>query len=193
MRREKNDGFIDRWKRRHAIGMKQLSGESNSVSDSDTRPWLDLTLPELLSQYKPEDVFNADETGLFYKLRPDRTLTFKGEKCVGGKKQKDRLTVLVGASMTGIKLPLLVIGKSKHPRCFAGTRYLPLDYLANSKAWMTSDIFEGWLKKWSKKLKGERRSVLLVVDNCPAHPRGLDIEHIAIKFLPPNTTAKLQP
>ena len=39
------------------IGMKQISGESNSVPDSDTHPWLDLTLPELLFQYKPEDVF----------------------------------------------------------------------------------------------------------------------------------------
>ena len=57
---------------------------------------------------------NADETGLFYKLRPDRTLAFKGEKCSGGKKAKDRLTVLVGASMSGVKLPLLVIGSLNH-------------------------------------------------------------------------------
>ena len=83
--------FIVRWKKRHAIGAKQICGESNSVSDYDVRTWLDATLPELLSQYKPADVYNADETGLFYKLRPDRTLAFKGEKCSDGKKAKDRL------------------------------------------------------------------------------------------------------
>ena len=44
---------------------------------------------------------NVDETGLFYKLKPDKSLSFKTEKCVGGKKAKDRLTVLVGASMAG--------------------------------------------------------------------------------------------
>ena len=102
--------------------MKQVSGEEKSVLDEDIRPWLDITLPELLSLYSPECIYNVDETGLFYKLRPDKTLTFKGDKCSGVKKQKDRLTVLVGASMSGDKLPLLIIGKSKSPRCFSGSK-----------------------------------------------------------------------
>ena len=38
-------GFIDRWKKRHAIGAKQNCGESNSVSENDVRPRLDVTLP----------------------------------------------------------------------------------------------------------------------------------------------------
>ena len=50
-------GFIDRWKKRHAIGAKQICGESNSVSENDVRPWLDVTLPEPLSRYKPADVY----------------------------------------------------------------------------------------------------------------------------------------
>ena len=65
-------GFIDRWKKRHCIIMKKVSGEAGSVVDEDTRPWLNEILPQLLSQYKPEDVYNADETGLFYKLKPDK-------------------------------------------------------------------------------------------------------------------------
>ena len=186
-------GFIDRWKRRHSIGMKQISGEEKSVSEEDIRPWLDLTLPELLLKYTPENIYNVDETALFYKLRPDRTLTFKGEKCSGSKKQKDRLTVLVGASMAGEKLPLLVIGKSKSPSCFAGIRSLPLDYISNAKAWMTGNFFQEWLEKWNRKIVSTKRSVLLIIDNCPAHPRNLELSNISIKFLPPNTTAKLQP
>ena len=35
--------------------------------------------------------------------------------------------------------------------------------------------------------------MLLVIDNCPAHPHDLQLTNITIKFLPPNTTAKLQP
>jgi hypothetical protein len=38
-------------------------------------------------------IFNADETGIFFRLTPDRTLKFKGEKCVSGKLSKDRITV----------------------------------------------------------------------------------------------------
>jgi hypothetical protein len=33
-----------------------------------------------------EDIYNADETGVFYNTTPDSTFKFKGEKCVGGKK-----------------------------------------------------------------------------------------------------------
>ena len=34
-------------------------------------------LPGLISQFKPEDVFNCDETGLFYQALPDKTLERK--------------------------------------------------------------------------------------------------------------------
>ena len=38
-------GFIDRWKKRHDIGMKQVSSEEKSVLEKDIRPWLDLMIP----------------------------------------------------------------------------------------------------------------------------------------------------
>ena len=114
--------------------MKEISGEENSVPEKAIEPWISSILPDLLKKYKPEDVYNADETGLFYKLQPDRTLAFKGEKCSGGKKPKDCLTILVCVSMAGEKVPPLVIGKAKKPRCFAGVKNLPLAYVGNSKA-----------------------------------------------------------
>ena len=52
--------------------MKKFSGEAASVAE-DMQPWLDVALPHLLSKYKPEDVYNVDETGLFYKLKPDKS------------------------------------------------------------------------------------------------------------------------
>ena len=48
--------------------MKLVSGEAGSVSEEDIRPWLDVTLPDLVSQCKWEDIYNVDETGVFYKL-----------------------------------------------------------------------------------------------------------------------------
>ena len=42
----------------------------------------------------------------------DKTLEFKSVQCQGGKRGKERLTVMVCATMSGSdKLPLLVIGK----------------------------------------------------------------------------------
>ncbi|XP_066248092.1 tigger transposable element-derived protein 6-like [Euwallacea similis] len=54
-------------------------------------------------------IFNADETGLFFRTLPDKTLTFKREKCTDGKLSKERLTILHYVNMDGEKKRLLVI------------------------------------------------------------------------------------
>jgi hypothetical protein len=47
----------------------------------------------------------------FFRLTPDKTLKFKGQKCVGGKLSKDRIPVLLCASADGTeKRKLRVIG-----------------------------------------------------------------------------------
>ncbi|KAL4135901.1 hypothetical protein QTP88_007483 [Uroleucon formosanum] len=130
----------------------------------------------LLKEYDSKDIFNADEFGLFFKCTPDRTLTFKGDTCHGGKKSKERVTVMVGANMTGTeKLKLLVIGKSKQPRCFKkkNVQSLPVTYAYNKKAWMLSTIYESWIFDLDKRFFNDKRKVLLFVDNCPAHPKTL--------------------
>jgi hypothetical protein len=45
---------------------------------------IELVIPNFLRDYYSKDVFNINETGLFYKLLPNRTLQFKGERCHGG-------------------------------------------------------------------------------------------------------------
>ena len=117
----------------------------------------------------------------------------KNEKCPGGKLSKDKLTVLVTASMAGEKLPPLVIGKSANPRCFKNVKKLPLPYEHNTKAWMTSTIFEKWVKKLDLQMRKRERKIALVLDNCTAHPSVSSLTNVKLVFLPPNTTAKTQP
>ena len=58
-------------------------------------------------------IFKVNETGLYYKLLPDRSHISKGQTFAGGKKSKAQVTILVGVKKNGTeKLPLLVIGKS---------------------------------------------------------------------------------
>ena len=146
-----------------------------------------------VKQFKAEDIFNADETGLFYGCLSDRTHVFKNDKCAGGKLSKERLTVLVTASMAGEKLPLLVIGKSANPRCFKNIKKLPLPYESNKKAWMTAAIFETWVKKLDSQMRKRNRNIALVLDNCTAHPKVEGLTNIKLIFFPPNTTARTQP
>ncbi|GBM08001.1 Tigger transposable element-derived protein 6 [Araneus ventricosus] len=103
---------------------------------------------------------------------PDRTITFKGEPCHGGKKSKERLTVLLCSNADcSEKFPPLVIGRSKKLRCLKNVKKLPCDYTSNETVWMTSHIFLDFLHKFNRKM--EKRKVLLFMEQCPAHSQDL--------------------
>jgi hypothetical protein len=108
--------------------------------------------------YSEEDIYSADDTGVFYNMTPDSTFKFKVEKCVGGKMSKNHLTVLMCVNMTGTdkKKRLFVIGKSQTPRCFKNVKKLPVEYAANKKAWMTSDIFQQYISKRNTELRQKK-------------------------------------
>ena len=59
--------------------------------------------------YEPCNVYNADETGIYYRALPDGTLTFSTDSLSGSKKAKDRITALVAVNMD--KHPLLLLVK----------------------------------------------------------------------------------
>lgn len=145
--------------------------------------------------YQPEDVYNCDETGLFFRALPDKTLALKTEKCSGGKLSKERLTVLHCVSMSGEKEPLLVIGKAARPRAFKklDLKLLPVVWKSNKRAWMTTDIMMDWLSEFDRKMGRQKRKILLFMDNAGSHPTGMKLKNIKILFLPPNTTACCQP
>lgn len=186
--------WIERFKRRHDISSGKIAGEAASVNMDVVKNWLKDKWPKIRENFKDSDIFNADETGLFYKLTPDKTLRFRGERCVGGKLSKERITVLVAANLDGTqKRKLLVIGKSRNPRCFKHCHQLPVNYKSNKKAWMTSEIFTDELRSWNDELHRKNRKILLLVDNCPAHPDVKNLSNIKLVFMPPNSSSILQP
>lgn len=184
--------WVQRFRARHNIVAGKVCGEAAGVPEGVSEEWLSDKWPALCEGYTPEEIFNADETGLFYNLTPDKTLKFKGAECKGGKLSKTRISVLVAANMTGsCKRKLLVIGKAKKPRSFKNIQSLPVTYENNTRSWMTSQIFEKWLRSWDAESGGNK--ILLLVDNCPAHPVVSNLKCIKLVFLPPNVTSVLQP
>ena len=81
----------------------------SAVTEEITAPWNETTLPTWLSNYKLENVFNADE------CLPTKTYHLSREKCSGEKTSKVQLTGMEAASATGEKLPMFFVGKSKTP------------------------------------------------------------------------------
>lgn len=188
-----SDGWFDRFKKRHNIKFKKLSGESASVSDNVCSKWKD-ELKKIIEPYDNKNIFNADETGLFYKCLPDRSMCFKEEKCHGGKNSKERVTILLAANMDGSeKLKPLMIGKSAKPRCFKNIKSFPMTYRANKKSWMTGELFNEWIQLINVDMKKKQRKILLFIDNCSAHNSIPSLSNVKVVFLPANTTSKLQP
>ena len=165
-------GWLSRWKTRNDIVYKRQHGEKKDADYDLADHWMTNVLPELLLSYKPEDIYNADETGIYYRAHPDGTLTEKKVEISGGKKMKDRVTALVACNMSGSdKRRLLVIRKSKDLRCFRGVKNLPVIYRNNKNLWMTADIFTEWLQTFDRDMRRQNRNILLLVDNCSAHPQ----------------------
>ncbi|UYV71483.1 hypothetical protein LAZ67_8003469 [Cordylochernes scorpioides] len=94
-------GWIERWKARHGIKLRNICGESADVNRETMTNWFTDVMPNIISNYACKDIFNADETGLFWRLLPDKTLHFKGETCTGGKASKERITILLCCNMDG--------------------------------------------------------------------------------------------
>ena len=67
-------------------------------------------------------------------------------------------------------------------------------YRHNAKAWMTSELFQDWLKDFDRQMRLARRKVILLVDNAASYNQGdLQLRNVTLHFLPPNTTAHIQP
>ena len=188
-----SDGWLDNFKKRNGITFKTVQDEAAGVDLQPLLEWQQQVLQPLLRQFSADDVFNLDETGLFWRLLPNKTMSFRGERCTGGKKSKHRITLLIGANMSGTeKFPLLAVGKSNRPRAFKN-KEIPVKYEANSKAWMTAKLFEDVLRAWDGRLGQQGRRVLLCLDNFSGHPPELQLDNIQLLFFPPNTTSHSQP
>ena len=89
---------------------KQLTGES--LDCPDYTDFMETTLWPLLQEYEPNNIYNANETSLFYKALANRTYVFSAETVRGSKylNSKDRLSLMLSTNMTCTdKLPPLII------------------------------------------------------------------------------------
>jgi DDE superfamily endonuclease/Tc5 transposase DNA-binding domain/Fission yeast centromere protein N-terminal domain len=185
-------GWLTRFKKRNNLQRFRLHGESGSVDQTSIDDLLPI-IKTVTNEYAWEDIYNMDETGLFFRLEPDTTLAT--QRLNGKKKDKERLTIALCCNGNGThKLMPFVIGKYANPRCFKNIniKNIGVMYKANKKAWMTTTLFQDWLRYFDMQMKD--RQVLLLLDNAPCHIiNGVELKHTTVQFLPPNTTSKIQP
>ena len=200
-------GWLRNFQSRHGIRSLDIQGERLSSDGAAADEFKNNFAEVLMSEnYTLDYVYNADETGLNWRTLPPKSLASKRERSAPGYKvSKERVTIMVCANASGThRLPLLMIGKSKKPRCFKNVKNLTVCYKAQSNAWMNSELFYEWyrndfipeMKQFRKDTKKSGK-VILLRDNAPSHTdvellNAID-EDFEVKYLPPSVTALIQP
>ncbi|KAK3851777.1 hypothetical protein Pcinc_041598 [Petrolisthes cinctipes] len=143
-----SEGWVTRFKVRHGLSNKKTHGESLDAATENIDQFRD-KLRRLIDceGLSLNQVYNADETGLYFRSIPTNTLADEKEKCVPGRKlSKTRVSALCGANATGShRLQPVVVGTAKNPRCLRGLMdRLPVIYYPSLKAWFNTRIFSDW-------------------------------------------------
>ena len=178
---------------------KAICGSKESAAPHDElETWKETVLVPTLARYSPNDIYNRDQTALFYKSLPHRTYCFDGDKPAGSAKCKDRLTLLIITNMDGSDhRKLSVIGKSKTPRCLQKkykmqVKDMSVDWYASKNAWMTSEIHHQIMTKLNNEMRLSNHHILYVCDNASSR-QVREYSHIKFLMLPPNATSIMQP
>ncbi|XP_058113772.1 CENP-B homolog protein 2-like [Magnolia sinica] len=187
-----SDGWLHKFQMRHNFQHFRSRGKCR-VADPIAVAML--KLKEITDRFELQDIFSMDEAALFYSMSPDRTIAEKQLEVVD--KDKIRLTLALTCNANGSeKLPPLFVGSSARPRSFQKrTREeLCFYYRNNKKALMTAVLFQEWLKKLDMYMGSRDRRILLLLDDGPSHViENVDLGHVHVHFLPPDTTSKIQP
>lgn len=201
------NGWYDRFRKRYGLRMMAVSGEKASGDVEAFASFKENLLQIILTNgYEKHKIYNADESGLFFKMLPSRTMTLHDEDIAEGRKViKSRVTFMPCCNVDGTnKLPLMLLGTAENPRSLPKDKsLLPVYYRSSKKAWMNRELFRRWffdqfvpsVEAFARKNNRAPRPLLLL-DNCSAHHDGgdtLEYDEKKIAYLPPNVTSLGQP
>ncbi|XP_029779117.1 tigger transposable element-derived protein 5 [Suricata suricatta] len=193
-------GWFWRWQKRHGISSQRIYGEAEPLaagpasgppvkqepaqSPSSTSGPLPERAPAppppAEGGYGDEQIYNANVTGLYWKLLPEQAVPLgAGDPGAGGCGRRwrgDRVTVLLAANLTGShKLKPLVIGQLPDPPSLRHHNQdkFPASYRYSPDAWLSRPLLRGWffeefvpgVRRYLRRSCLQQRAVLLV-----AHP-----------------------
>ena len=203
-------GWLDGLKKRRKIKYKALRGSTDTINKNQALLLLDdLIKKNGLLAYNAWDIFNLDETALFWRTLAKRGLCFDGQAPKVAL-NKDRVTLVVAASLTGEKLPLCLIGTANEPNDFKKKEQQDLKnndslFYSHKKgtAWMTQNTFREYLLYLNSIFVKQNRHVVMLCDAPSVHLLGQldennqliiqEFTNMKLIYLPSNCTALIQP
>ena len=199
-----SNGWLEGFKSRHGIKTQKKLGEDADVDEKGGEEAMQ-HIRRLTASYDLDCIYNMDETGLYWKMVPDRTLA--SEHLSGVKSDKARISIAVTVNGDGsLRPPLWIVGKAAVPVCMKGINKDALGayWRSNKKAWMTGAIMREylfWFEGWARKHHSGKK-VLLLMDNFSGHTAAVEqlkeeqsiiFDTFQVAWLPPNTTSRYQP
>ncbi|XP_029781484.1 CENPB DNA-binding domain-containing protein 1 [Suricata suricatta] len=196
-------GWFVRFKERHCLPHFKIN--SLAPGNKDVYPEVLRSIIEE-GEYTPRQVFNVDETGLYWKRMPEGMFVSVEEKAEPGfKSSRDRLMLLLGGNAAGdFKLKPLLVYHLENPRALQGYSKpsLPVIWRSNKKAWATRSIFQEWftyffcpaVEKYCAQ-NNLTNKALLILDNAPCHPVNLSdlSDNVRVEYLHDSTADSVQP
>ena len=155
------------------------------------------------NHFKPEDIYNCDETGCTTVQKPKAVVTEQGRKQVGSITSAERgelVTVVYTISASGNVLPpMFIFPRVNYKDYFI--RGAPAGSIgsATRSGWMNADLFLDYLQHVIRHTRcTQDQKILLILDNHESHIslRAIDLAKahgIILLTIPPHTSHRLQP
>ena len=118
-------GWMRGFQHRHNLKLLSIHGEKESCNQESFESFKEDFMAVVEEENFTHDmIYNADESALFFKMLPNKTIALENEKKVAGRKtEKKRITFMPCANASGTnKMKMMVIGHFKNPRCFPKNR-----------------------------------------------------------------------
>lgn len=162
-------------------------------------------LATVMDRYKfePQNIYNADETGITTVQKPDRIIARRGARQVGSVTSAERgtlVTIAFAVNAIGNAIPpFFVFPRVRYQDHFIRDGPIGSAGSANPSGWMQDEAFIKFLEHFKKHTNASpSHKVLLVLDNHSSHIHidALDFcktNGIVMLSFPPHCSHKLQP
>lgn len=186
--------WLDRFKKKHDIMFRTRRRDYTATPDNKCKTQFFVEQwAEAREGLSDDDIYIADEVGLFYNPSKNRIQKLRGKKFVQGC-IKDRLSIFLCTNASGRDKKKLLVCGTEDPLMHShrDPQTLPVLYVRHAQAHFTTRIFEEYVTCWNKELLQCNKKALLILDRATIHSK-LQLSNLKLLFVPYKSKNSLIP